>query len=371
MAFTLNVANYGTASGISLAASGTPDLVVACFTKDVATLPTDVQYGGVAMTALTHTANGAQGTVIYYLVSGIPAGTQSITYTLTGAHRCWGGAFDVAAGKIAAFDIEAGSSGTSATPSQAITPGAQPNVIIAAIAHEGASIMTAKGTGQVGMETGSGDGFFDEGTWNSAATYEATTSTAANAQTFTNGASDTWSFRVAVFKEVSQNYTLTAENGAYAESGQAATLARQITLTAAVGAYALSGQAAGLLRKYPMPAGNGSYALTGQNATLIYTQNGYTLAAASGACTLTGQGAGLLYGREVVADPSAFLASGQAATLAWNRRIAPAGGTYAFSGANANLYTGSPPAAGGDCVFDVHIRAIIGADISFRTGLAH
>lgn len=202
MAFSLNVANYGTASGISLAASGTPDLVVACFTKDTANLPTSVQYGGVAMTGLTHTTNGAQGVVIFYLVAGIPSGTQSITYTLTGAHRCWGGAFDAGSGKVAEFDTEAGTSGTSTGPSQAVTPTAQPNVIIAACAHEGASVMTAKGTGQVGMETGAGDGFFDEGTWNSAATYEATTSTSADTQSFTNAASDTWSLRVAVFKEV-------------------------------------------------------------------------------------------------------------------------------------------------------------------------
>lgn len=202
MAFSLNVANSGTASGISLAASGTPALVVACFCKDTANLPSSVQYGGVAMTALTHTANGAQGVILYYLDTNIPAGTNSVTYTLTGAHRTYCGAFDVAGGKVAAFDTEAGTSGTSTGPSQAITPGAQPNVIISACAHEGASIMTAKGTGQVGLETGGGDGFIDEGTWNSAATYEPTTSTSSDTQSFTNGASDTWSLRVAVFKEV-------------------------------------------------------------------------------------------------------------------------------------------------------------------------
>ena len=202
MGFTENVFNSGTASGISLAATGTPALIIAAFAKDSANDPTSVQYGGVNMIRLTETVNGAQGAEIWYLVTGIPAGTQSITYTLAGAHRCYGGAFDVAGGKVAEFDTEAGTSGTSTGPSQAITPGAQPNVIIAVCAHEGAAAMTAKGAGQVGMETGAGDGFIDEGTWNSACTYEATTSTAANTQTFTNGASDTWSLRVASFIEV-------------------------------------------------------------------------------------------------------------------------------------------------------------------------
>ncbi len=202
MAFTLNVANYGTASGISLAASGTPDLVIAAFTVDEATAPTSVQYGGVAMTALTQTTNGAQGVQIWYLKSGIPAGTNSITYTLASAHRCWGGAFDSGVGTTVEFNQEAGTNGNSTGPFLNATPGFQPNVIICTCAHEGASIMTAKGSGQVGMETGAGDGFFDEGTWNSATTYEATTSVALNAQSFTNAAADTWSIRMAIFYEV-------------------------------------------------------------------------------------------------------------------------------------------------------------------------
>lgn len=202
MAFTLNVANYGTATGISLAATGTPALVIAAFTNDTANNPTSVSYGGIPMTGLTHSTNGAQGVRIFYLGTGIPAGTQSITYTQAGAHRCWGGAFNAAVGKIGDFDVEAGTTGTSAGPSQVVTPTVQPNIIIAACAHEGAAAMTAKGTGQVGMETASGDGFVDEGTWNSAATYEPTTSTSADTQSFTNAASDTWTLRVAVFKEI-------------------------------------------------------------------------------------------------------------------------------------------------------------------------
>lgn len=200
MAFTLDVGRSGTATPISNPAGAGPKLAVAMFAKDTANDPTGVTYGGQAMTRLTETINGAQGAEIWYLIDP-PTGTQSLAYTLAGAHRAHIATYNVAAGQAVEFDGENGASGTSTGPSVAITPTAQPNVIVAVCAHEGASAMTAKGAGQVSASDDA-DGFVDEGTWNSAHTYEPTTSTAANTQTFTNGASDTWSMRVAVFREV-------------------------------------------------------------------------------------------------------------------------------------------------------------------------
>jgi hypothetical protein len=336
VAFSLNVANYGTASGISLAASGTPDLVVACFTKDTANDPTSVQYGGVAMTRLTETVNGAQGAEIWYLVAGIPSGTQSITYTMSGTHRCWGGAFDCAAGKAAAFDVEAGTSGTSTGPSQAVTPTAQPNVIIACCAHEGANAMTGKGTGQVGMETGAGDGFVDEGTWNSAATYEPTTSTGSDTQSFTNGASDTWSLRVAVFKEVA---LLTADSANVPITGTAATVGRKLTLTADTANVPITGTAATVGRKLTASAASGAVPITGSDATLTYVEGAATLAAESGSVPITGTAATVGRKLTATAESGSIPITGTAATVGRKLTATAASGNVPIGGTAASLVT--------------------------------
>lgn len=199
MAFTLDASNWGTASGISNTGGAGPKLAVAMFAKDSANDPTVVQYGGVDMTRLTETVNGAQGAEIWYLIAP-PTGTNSLAYTLTGAHRACISTYDVAGGNTAAFDSENGTAGTGTTASTGSSPLAQPNVTVAVCAHEGASVMVAKGAGQTALVDA--DGFFDEGTWNSAFSYEATTNVGSNSQSFENGASDTFSMRSAVFKEI-------------------------------------------------------------------------------------------------------------------------------------------------------------------------
>jgi hypothetical protein len=77
---------------------------------------------------------------------------------------------------------------TGTTYSRALTAFAD-GVVISGVAHEGASIMTSKGTGQVGAGADA-DGFVDEGNWNSAFTYELTASAGSDTQSFVNGASD-------------------------------------------------------------------------------------------------------------------------------------------------------------------------------------
>jgi hypothetical protein len=64
------------------------------------------------------------------------------------------------------------------------------------------------------------------------------------------------------------SYTLTAEQGSYALTGQAAALRAARQLAAAQGAYALTGQTAGLQYGRKVGAAQGSYALTGQAAAL-------------------------------------------------------------------------------------------------------
>jgi hypothetical protein len=82
------------------------------------------------------------------------------------------------------------SSGTGTAISVSITPGAADGAIICGFSHEGNAIASSRGTGQVAL--GDADGFFDEGVWDTGASYELNTDTSANAQTFTHTQSDVW-----------------------------------------------------------------------------------------------------------------------------------------------------------------------------------
>jgi hypothetical protein len=209
------------------------------FANDTANNPASVQYGGQNMTGLTHSTNGAQGARIFYLINP-PTGTQSLTYTLSGAHRACISTYNIAADTSAAYDsVENGATGTSTGPSASVTPNNQPNLIVTCCAHEGANAMTGAGTGQTALVDA--DGFFDEGTWNTAFSYEATTSTSANSQSFTNGASDTWTLRTAVFKEVaSANVNVTPGSATLTLTPQTPTVATTSNVNVAPGATTLT-----------------------------------------------------------------------------------------------------------------------------------
>lgn len=213
MAFTLDVVQTSNTSPLSITLASGAKLAVATFSNRKASgvaAVTSVQLGGVAMTALTWRNNTTIASQIWYLVDP-PTGAQNLTWTSGNLlDRATISSYTVAAGKSAAYDgVDVGTTGTSTGPSQSVTPSNQPNVIITTCAHEGAAVMTAKGTGQVGLEPAAGDGFYDEGVWNTAHTYEPTTLTSADTQSFTNAASDVWAISCAVFKEIAANITLT------------------------------------------------------------------------------------------------------------------------------------------------------------------
>ena len=113
-------------------------------------------------------------------------------------------------------------------------------------------------------------------------------------------------------------YTLTADSGSFALTGQATGLALNRVLSAASGSFALTGQAAGLAVNRTLSAASGSYSLTGQNATLTYTPTStatYTFAAASGSFAVSGQDVVLAYNRVLSAANGSYLLTGQNATL--------------------------------------------------------
>lgn len=126
---------------------------------------------------------------------------------------------------------------------------------------------------------------------------------------------------------------LTADQGSYALSGQAANFSLAYLLAAAQGSYTLTGQSAGTLYSPLLAAAQGSYALTGQDATLTYAPAGaYSMPADQGSYTLTGQDAALKLSALLVAVQGSYALTGQAAALSFGKVMAAAQGSYTLSG---------------------------------------
>lgn len=126
---------------------------------------------------------------------------------------------------------------------------------------------------------------------------------------------------------------LTAAQGSFSLSGQAATLKAARRITAAQGTFTLTGQAAALKVGRKLTASVGNFTLSGQAASLIYTPaNSYTLTASQGTFALTGQAANLLCGRKLVAAQGSFTLSGQSASLLPSRILTAAQGSFVLSG---------------------------------------
>lgn len=134
-------------------------------------------------------------------------------------------------------------------------------------------------------------------------------------------------------------YTLTADGGTFALTGQAATLRAGRKVTADAGSYALTGTAATLRAARRLSADGGSYTLTGTAASLVYNPNtgAYTLVAESGALTLTGTAAALRAARRMTAAAGGFALTGQTATLRASRRLAASAGAIVWTGNAAAL----------------------------------
>lgn len=133
-------------------------------------------------------------------------------------------------------------------------------------------------------------------------------------------------------------YTITANNGSYSVSGQAATIQKTRILSANNGTYAVTGQAAILSKGKTLIANYGSYALTGQAATIQKTR---VLLANNGAYTLTGQAATIQKSKVLTANNGNYTLTGQTATLSRSRLISGAYGSYTTTGQNATITYGA------------------------------
>lgn len=137
-------------------------------------------------------------------------------------------------------------------------------------------------------------------------------------------------------------YTLTAEAGTFALTGQSATLSAGQVIAAETGTLTLTGQSAGLRAARHLTAEQGTFTATGQTSDLLRT---YRIAADPGTLAATGQAAALVYtpasgAYTLAAEPGAFTATGQDAALTAARRIAATTGTYALTGQAATLAHG-------------------------------
>ena len=136
-------------------------------------------------------------------------------------------------------------------------------------------------------------------------------------------------------------YTLAADPGSYALTGQTATLTKGKRLVPdAAGSYTLSGQAATLRRNLPVVALPGAYSISGQPANLTKSGANKVIIAEVGSYAVTGQLATTRHGWKVIATTvGAYAFSGQLATLRRGRVLQASAGAYGITGSTASLTT--------------------------------
>lgn len=164
-------------------------------------------------------------------------------------------------------------------------------------------------------------------------------------------------------------YSITAQAGSYALTGQSSTITRSRLLTASAGSYAYTGQQATVSRNRQLTASAGAYALAGQSATLTKSR---LIVASAGAYTYTGQSATLTYVGSAVnysltALAGSYALSGQSATLTKSRVINASAGSYSLTGRPATITYSGAPAPGG--LSGVYFDVLSGRLLVLRSGI--
>lgn len=135
---------------------------------------------------------------------------------------------------------------------------------------------------------------------------------------------------------------ITAEAGAIALTGIDANLLAARKITAEAGAHTLTGIDVGLTAARKLLADTGAIVLTGQDVALIYTAAGaYTLAAGAGSFALTGQDAGLTAARRIALEAGAFVLTGVDVGLVYaatgSYSLTAEAGQFVLTGQNVTL----------------------------------
>lgn len=145
----------------------------------------------------------------------------------------------------------------------------------------------------------------------------------------------------------SSGFTLTAGNGSYGLTGEAATLLfnPKYLLSSSFGSYAYTGEPASFVVASKLTAAFGAYALTGESATF---SDASFLVGAKGNYSYTGLAATLNWGATylLTAGSGSFVISGQAVNLPENTYLPLGFGSFAITGEATKLGTGVQVAAG-------------------------
>lgn len=132
-------------------------------------------------------------------------------------------------------------------------------------------------------------------------------------------------------------YTITANVGAFALTGIAATFFKTLNLIASAGAFVLTGSAVGLGRRFTLIADTGSYAMTGIAVAFRKTLH---IAAAAGTFALTGVAVTFRKVLQMVASTGIFNLVGQGIQFRLNGWLAQYQDKYSSRGSSfSNKYS--------------------------------
>lgn len=131
-----------------------------------------------------------------------------------------------------------------------------------------------------------------------------------------------------------RGYSLTADVGSFALTGQAAAFAVGHTVTAGSGSFSLAGQDAGFSVGHTLSAGSGSFALTGQDAGFVQALN---LTIEAGSFSLAGQDAAFSVGHALVVESTAFALTGQDASFSVGHTLSIEPGSFVLTGQDAGF----------------------------------
>jgi hypothetical protein len=149
--------------------------------------------------------------------------------------------------------------------------------------------------------------------------------------------------RRSYYAQLAAAFSILAESGSYALTGQPIPLLYGRVLPADTGSVLLSGQTTPLLASRLLNADQGSYAYTGTDAATLL---GRLLDAGAAAYTLDGTAAGFLASRRISADTVAYQASGLDVGFLRSRVLEAGPGQYVLVASPVNLQTGTPGTGG-------------------------
>jgi hypothetical protein len=148
--------------------------------------------------------------------------------------------------------------------------------------------------------------------------------------------------RRSYYAQLAAAFSILAQSGSYALTGQPIPLLYGRALSADTGSVLLSGQTTPLLTSRLLNADQGYYAYTGTDAATLL---GRLLDAGAAAYTLDGNAAGFLASRRISADTVAYLASGLDAGFLRTRVLEAGTGQYVLVASPVNITTGTGGAA--------------------------